>query len=291
MSSNKKQTRSKSPKKEKAVDAPAPFDGRQEVTEGPEPTMCTQCLGLVAYFHCMSCLDNFCSSCWSGIHKGGALARHERYVIQQPEGYIPDTEILVRHPRPQETAANHKSDGTNLVMRNYMSQAAEKVDVVDTDVLWKNLDSLESKLSDSDAGTASERKSWESECTFLRGLIEVETKKKSSEVYKHKKMEELLTGGSESEKVTLNDISRYLARRRGQTASGNQGSYGENRLGPSFGMHIYLQPRESVIAAAREMITVENASAVGGLDVFKYMKPDGWLTGVVVKGGSVKKFI
>lgn len=92
----------------------------------PGPVMCTQCVGLTAYFYCESCLDSFCTACWHGIHKGGALAKHPHFVIQQPEGYLPDTELLVRHPHPHEAVGASATTGQDLVHHEYLYAGAKQ---------------------------------------------------------------------------------------------------------------------------------------------------------------------
>lgn len=79
---------------------------------------CILCKGVTAYRFCEVCLDAFCSLCWASIHRGGKLASHTSYAIQQPDGVGPDTdlpEVEYSMPRPEEVASAATTLGESLV--------------------------------------------------------------------------------------------------------------------------------------------------------------------------------
>lgn len=85
-------------------------------------------------------------------------------------------------------------------------------------------------------------------------------------------------GGGAHNEVCLDDVSKYLQRQRRH-----------HSLAPSLQMHIKITPIERVYAAAREIITMESAAAVGGLGVLKNRRPDSWLTAVEISGAGITK--
>jgi len=202
--------------------------------------MCTQCVGLTAYYYCESCLDSFCTACWHGIHKGGALAKHPHYVIQQPEGYFPDTELLVRHLQPHEAVHAKATTGQELVHHEYLYKSVEKVE-----------DAPKPRVRSEDMTEAQKQRAM----AYMGGA-----------------------GGGEHNEVCIDDLSKYLQRQRRY-----------HSLASSLQMHIKITSKERVYAAAREIITVDSAAAVGGLGVLKNRKPDSWLTACEITGAGITK--
>ena len=64
------------------------------------PVQCTHCVARVAYAHCESCDDSFCSACWAALHRG-RLAAHAAYFIDQPAGWVADADIRGVAPEPE----------------------------------------------------------------------------------------------------------------------------------------------------------------------------------------------
>jgi hypothetical protein len=198
--------------------------------------MCAYCLGVSAALYCEQCLDSYCSSCYASLHKGGRLALHTCFEVEQPPGFSADQPLLVSAPTPEEAVASAVSVGSALVERVHLQQA-------------RGVSAAE--------GT--------------EGMTPAQVQYRELQVKRA-----LLQHKVYEERVSLGDVARYLARCK------RMGS-----LPTSMLMKVTLQPKEAVLAAAQTLLTEEAAQAVGGWGVLKHTKPDGWMSGVTIRGSGM----
>lgn len=92
--------------------------------------VCDICKGVSAYRFCEMCGDAFCSPCWASIHRGGKLATHTSYAIEQPPGVLANVDlphVSYHIPRPEVTASAAKTLGESLVFQVHHGGAPTKV--------------------------------------------------------------------------------------------------------------------------------------------------------------------
>jgi hypothetical protein len=102
---------------------------------------------------------------------------------------------------------------------------------------------------------------------------------KKRQLEKRMGLEAAVSADGLDEAVTLDDIARYIRRRRRL-----------GQLGPRLQQRAHLQPLPGVMDAADALITERKAFEVGGLNILGNLKPDTWMAAAEFSGGGASAF-
>lgn len=273
------------------------------------PIMCDGCLGRTAYLYCEVCRDSMCSACFAAVHKG-RLARHACYPVQQPPGVGPDVEALIPDGGPHSAIA-HVSHGEQLLLsiatRAGAAKPAPPVEAPGGEERGEEEEAGEEEEEGAGGGAsgrvaagggggggggggsprpaAAPTPSRPPSQVGLRRLptppfavpaqrgLTAEMQKRRLE--KQMGMEAAISADGQDEAVTLEDIARYLARRRRL-----------GQVGPRLQLRAKLQPIGAVLDAATALLTEDKAFEVGGLNILANQKPDPWMASAAFSGNG-----
>jgi hypothetical protein len=102
---------------------------------------------------------------------------------------------------------------------------------------------------------------------------------KKRQIEKKMGLEAAVSADGMDEAVTLEDIARYIRRRRRL-----------GQLGPRLQQRAHLQPGSAVMDAGDALLTEQKAFEVGGFTFLANQKPDPWMAAAEYHGGGVTAY-